>query len=240
MSDRTTRFWVAGIFAGLAAIAAVAFLVLGPGRFDPSPPSLAGHPIEGLPGQIAYVDGDACINVVDPAIGETREVYCAGGIVQAITFIDADTLAFLVWQGKPNPNWTALDIATGSTTDLGTYPDPGWNYDPTLGGRIYIADDGEIFVQEGGERRSIYNADFPQYRQPQPITLSPDGNWLFVTYAAPRDNGQELWVIALDGSVARTITKHASWDMRAATWWVDGYGAAPEMDHPELPAARAS
>lgn len=238
MVDRTTRLWVAGILTGLALMGAVAFLLLGPGRFNPSPPSLSGNPLEALPGRIAYVDDDECILIVDAATAAERELYCPLDHVQALTFVDAGTLAFLAWRGSPNPHWMALDIATGNTTDLGTYPDPGWNYDPTLAGRVFVAEDGEVFVEEDGMRRSIYDASFPEYRQPQPIALSPDGKWLMAFYSPPRGDSQQLWVIALDGSAARTVTRHANWDHRTATWWVDGHGTSPTLDHPPLPAAR--
>ncbi len=239
MPDLATRFWVAGILAGLAAIAAVAFIVLGPGRFDPSPPSLSGDPIPGLHGSIAYLDNQGCIYIVEGSTGATTKIRCDTNFPSGLTFINADTVGYFVYAGGQYPTWWAIDIGTGNATNLGSYPDPGSNYDHTLGGRIFVAEDGELFVEDNGTRRSIYSASFPEYYTPQPLTLSPDGNWLLVTYSAPRGNGPEVWVIALDGSGARTITRHANWDMRSVSWWMDGDGAAPEMAHPDLPVARA-
>jgi hypothetical protein len=239
MPDPTTRLWIAGILSGLATIAVVAFLVLGPGRFHPSPPSLEGHPVEGLPGRIAYVDEDGCIIVVELGSATEREIHCDASRPQALTFINGHTLAFTVYSGGPTPRWTAIDIPTGDSTGLGAFPDPGWEWDQTAGGRIYVDGDGEVFVVEDGNKRSLYAATYPEHDRPTPVAISSDGAWLMAFYSPPRSNGPELWIIAMDGSVARTVTKDVTWDPRGVSWWIDGFGAAPAMRHPELPTARA-
>lgn len=234
MPDTTTRLWFGGILAGMALLAALAFVVIGPGRFHPSPPSLSDNPVV-IPGQLAYLHEDGCVRVVLLSSGNDREVICPATRTAVVAWLDAGTVAIADWRGSPNPEWTAVNIETGETTSLGTHPGPRFDGDPTLNNRIRVAHDGEVFIVEDGEERSIYDAGFPEFYQPRPITFSPGDAWLLLGYNGPRGDGQELWIVAADGSVARTVTKDADWSHQAVSWWVDGEGAAPDISTPSLP-----
>jgi hypothetical protein len=236
--DRTTRFWIAGIMAGVAAMAAVAFIVLGPGRFDPSPRWLGDDPDTSIPGQIAYFSHDnRCIRVVDASGANDREVACPTGYYDFVTFIDGDTLAVGGYKGERNPNWIAVDIETGQQTELGTHPAPDPVFpDPTLDGRVEVDDDGDVYAVDEGGRREIFSASYPEYYRPTPVTLSPDGEWLLLHYSGPRSDGIELWIVAMDGRTAGTVVDEATWGSVIASWWIDGLGSTPEIDVPDAPA----
>ena len=239
MIDRTTRFWIAGIIAGLGLMAALAFVLLGPGRFDPSPPSLADNPDPAIPGQIAYLGWDnRCVRLVDASGANDRELSCPSGYYDFVAFLDARTVAVAGYKGERNPAWIAIDIETAKQTELGTHPAPEPFFpDPTLGERVRVDDDGDVLaVEPDGSTRVIYEASYPEYYRPTPITLSPDGEWLLLQYSGPRANGIELWIVAMDGHMAGTVTDDATWGSIAASWWIDGFGAAPQIDAPDAPA----
>lgn len=232
-TDLVTRFWIAGILGGLAAMAALGFVIIGPGRFDPSPPSLRGDPNLAIPGKIAYADVEGCIHVVD-ASGQNHVKLTCTDYPAAVSFAGGNIVLFARYAGERYPEWTAIDITTGEQTNLGTHPGGEFPPPPGVEG-ISIGMDGEVVYEGESGRQVIYDASYPDYYRPSPLALSPDGRWVLLQYAGPRSEGMELWIVALDGSTAGTIAKGTTWGLASASWWIEGEGVTPDIGAPEVP-----
>ena len=218
-----TRLYVAAVFAGVIAVALLAVLVLGFGRFDPSPPSLAKNPVADIPGEILYIDEDDCI-VRARASGERREqIRCAGPSINVVSWIDASTIGYATF-GPGRPVWTELSLTTGRTTSSERFPQrqPPDQLSPR-GERIDYDRDGSIYRVSDGERAKIVDFDSRNHERPSLVTWSPDGEWLLLRYK------DELWIVKRDGSVRGTLAKTRPWPQEAS-WWIDGHGYLPRLD----------
>lgn len=216
------RLYVAAIFAGVAAAAVLAVLLLGPGRFDPSPPSLSANPVPRIPGEVLFVDKDDCI-IRARASGERRDqVTCAGRGVSNLSWLSATTAGYGSYN-QGGMTWTELDLATGRTTL--TDRSPRWEPpDPVSvkGDRLDFDRSGSVYRVSGSERVKIFDFDGPRNQQPSFVTWSPDGEWLLLQY---RD---KLWIVSRDGGVAGTLARTRGWS-QDASWWIDGHGYLPRL-----------
>lgn len=213
---------VAAIFAAVAATAVLAALLLGPGRYDPSPPSLQGQPRAEIPGEVLYVDGDGCI-VRAAASGATRTpVLCGGPYPSSVSWVNADTIGYANY-GGPGIAWTEIDLRTGRQTTSDRLPQRG-PPDPVSvrGERAEVDDQGSVYVLAGGERRKVFNFDGSSRLRPSFLTWSPDGDWLLLQY---RD---QLWIVRRDGSVAGTLAKTGG-NPYESSWRIEGAGFLPKL-----------
>lgn len=226
---------LAGVIAGLVAIIAVPVLIFAYGRSDPSPPSLADDPNVGIPGEVLFFDEDGCV-VRAKASGEDMEIATCELATRPdsfVTWVDGDTIA--VAQNWPGPagtsfQMTTLDLRTGSqgtatATVAGGFVPYGPSSQASVHGERVSIDQqsGEVTILAGAEKRVVKNFDVPEYRGPQFLTWSPDGEWMLLAYYD--DDEQELWVLSRDGQTAGTLAKGLR--QPVASWYIDGLGAWP-------------
>jgi hypothetical protein len=227
------RLYAAALLGGVAMLAVLAVVVLRFGRFDPSPPSLEDHPNPAIPGELAWVDNDACI-VRAAASGATREqVYCGGrqGGLGQPTWIDATHVGVLQYSGAPGPELIEIDLETGKTTSTGKHVTIDSRGPAALtspdGETLSVDEDGTLFRIKDGQRTRIADFDVARYQQPQPMSWSPDGQWILLSYYPRRSHGSELWIVSRDGATKGTIATDVMFPN--ASWRVDGVGVTPEL-----------
>ena len=216
------RAYVAAIFAGIAAVAVLVVLLLGPGRFDPSPPSLQRDPVPEIPGEILYIDRDDCI-VRAKASGLDREqVRCVGPDVNNVSWLTDTTIGYATF-GPGRPVWNEVDLSTGKTTVTNRFPQPEPpNPVSVKGERIDFDREGSVYRVTDGERTKIFDFDGPEYQRPWLVTWSPDGEWLLLRYR------EELWIVSRDGSVQGTLARTRDHPQNAS-WRIEGHGYLPRI-----------
>lgn len=221
------RLIVAAVIAGVAVIAALGFLVLGPGRRDLSPPSLREHPRAEIPGEILYLNSEECI-VAAAASGATRrQLRCTGGVT-ALTWLEDGRVAYLSFQWGRSI-WTVFDPISGSNEQLRSdAPMPDGTLTSVRGETAEIDQQGNLYIQSATSRDKVYTfKDLPQYSRPSVRLWSPDGEWLLLQY---RD---ELWIVRRDGSLAGTlVSDDVYWS--AVSWRIPGAGITSESLRPGL------
>ncbi|MCC7363483.1 MAG: hypothetical protein IT303_03855 [Dehalococcoidia bacterium] len=236
MSRASQRLWAAAILGGVLAMIVLVVVVIQFGRKDPSPPSLQDNPELAITGRIAYVNQDNCIVIAEASGASREEVYCQPQL-EALTWVDADTLAFISFTPVERPAWVLLDLATRTTTRLGGVVNYGHlSAETSVNGEFASINEGEVLVAKDGQVRTIAEFDIPEYHWPQFLTWSPDGEWILLAYYGPRSEyGQgELWIIRRDGSVRGTIaTDYRGYSNLSASWYIEGRGYLPA--HPDLP-----
>lgn len=224
------RLLVAGVVAGVAAVAVLAVLILNFGRFDPSPPSLISRPIAEIPGEILYINDHDCIVRAQASGAGSDVLYCGGPSMTSAGWLEDGRITF-VTSGPGMPTLTTLDPDTGTTSVSATeirwrQPDPV----SVQGDRIDYDRDGSIFRVRDGERTKIFDFDGSEYQRPGLVTWSPDGNWLLLSY---RD---QLWIVSNDGRIAGTLTRSVREWSPGASWRIEGVGFTPQIG--ETPAGR--
>jgi hypothetical protein len=228
------RLAIAATLAGLLVIVALVVVILGPGRYDPSPPSLRDDPQPAIPGRILFAGRDNCLHVAEASGAADEEVYCAGDIA-FLTWTGTQTIAWAEY-GPREVHWTTLDLTTRETRDGGTATFPsGVPYDTSVNGEQVTVDHetGDVYVVGNGERRRIFAFDGPDNRQPFPVSWSPDGEWVILSYYGRGFDDQELWIVSRDGSIAGTLAGDVRGGAITVSWWIDGVGYSPEV--PTLP-----
>lgn len=224
------RLAVAGTIGGLAAVVVLVVLVLKFGQHHPSPPSLADHPNAAIPGQLLYADDHDCLVRVAASGAEREQVYCPGGPVLEVTWVDGHTAAFAGAAKPGQPTWTQIDLSTKIPTETGraaTFPPP--DEVSVKGERVNIASNGDIYVFANGTRTKIASFDVPEYGEPMLVTWSPDGGWLLLLYQPRKGNHAELWIVSRDGSIKGTVADDVrAWGGPFASWWIDGAGFLPK------------
>lgn len=213
------RLYVAGVFGGLALLVVVAVLVFAFGRSDPSPPSLTKHPRPEIPGEILYVNADACFVRVQASGASSTLLACVPQLVGGSMFWpEPDTAAFV----RPIPGaetlWT-VDLATGAAVDTGRtvsvgvppFSGPFGGAHAPDGTYAYVDDSGDLIFLANGVRTEVTKFETPRYGPPQVVLWSPDSQWLLLRYYPRRANGPELWVISRDASIQGTLLKDASY-----------------------------
>ncbi|MBA4182087.1 MAG: hypothetical protein C0506_15990, partial [Anaerolinea sp.] len=68
--------------------------------------------------------------------------------------------------------------------------------------------------------------DCGKYKVPQFLTWSPDGEWVMLTFWSDGKPGQELWILARDGSIAGTLAT-AGYNANPS-WYIEGKGVLPK------------
>ena len=218
-----SRLYVAGIFAGVVAIALLAVLVVGLGRFDPSPPSLQKKPQPQIPGQILFVDPQYCVVRIRASGADREQLTCAGPSVGVVSWLDENTIGYGTF-GPGSPSWTVVDLATGKNTAMQDAP-ARQAPDPisVKGERIDYDDQGSVYRVANGDRMKVLDFDGSGHTRPQFVTWSPDGEWVLLQY---RD---ELWIVNRDGSIKGMLAKTRPWQ-QSVSWWIDGHGYLPRLD----------
>ena len=230
------RAIVAAVLSGLVAIIAVPLLIFAYGRHDPSPPSLDDDPIAAIPGVVLFFDEDGCVVEVE-ASGARRSILTCDVPTSPASFltrIDAERIA--VAQSHPGPqasfDVTVVNLATGgqttarvSVTDVG-FPFGPSNQESVHGERVSVSVHGAVTLLAGTEKRVIKDFDVPEYRGPQFLTWSPDGEWMLLSYYG--EDEQELWVLARDGETAGTLA--GGLRQPVVSWYIEGLGAWPKVE----------
>ncbi len=227
-----TRLYAAGVLAGLAALGVLIVLLVGPGRYHPSPPDITAHPLPDAAGEILYVDPDGCI-VRARASGESRQrVTCPGPETGLVTWVDATTIGFQRTGKAPSPTWVQHNLQTGAETTTAQYPLYG-PPDPVSvrGERAEFDGSGSLYRVTGTERLRIFRFEGPRDQRPTLVTWSPDGEWLLLGYRG------ELWIVRRDGTEARTLANARMYWQPTASWWIDGYGFLPKYTLSDRAAA---
>lgn len=229
----SNRIYAVVVLGGLAVVVMVVVLVFEVGRKDPSPPSLRGEPNSAIPGEILYVDHNACI-IRAAASGATRqEVYCTpfSKYPNALYWVDDDTVAIESWGNTSGLLITDVNLETRQVERTQTLPNgpgpfpsgPGVAPDGTT---VEASADGELTLVAGGVRTVI--ADFDLDWGPEPILWSPDSQWVLVRYYPPRSDGEtEGWVVSRDGRTTGTLFTDGG--MGTAAWRIPGAGTWPEL-----------
>ena len=93
---------------------------------------------------------------------------------------------------------------------------------------ITVDPGGSVYRSNSTEpgRTRIFDCDCSNYRSPQFLTWSPDGQWVMVTYWKNDNAQQQLWIIARDGSFAGTLA--AAGPNANASWFIEGKGVLPK------------
>lgn len=235
------RLYVAGVVAGLAAVAALVLLILRFGERGTSPPSLQDHPNPEIPGRVAYVNQQHCIVLIDAAGTSREELYCIGRPPLFLSWLDARTVAFGEALG-PEVSLTAVDIQTKAARPAGVFgaDQPFWHpyrqVESPEGDRAEVDRDGRVFIIQRGARSEIADFDIGRSGWLDIASWSPDGEWLLLWHSRPGSE-RELWVLRRDGSFSGTLADDAAAGI--ASWWVDGKGYWPPLPTPTPSAAAA-
>lgn len=242
---RRDRAYAGAVLVAMLTLVIAVVLVFQFGRHHPSPPSLQDHPNSSIPGIVAYFDKDGCI-VRAAASGASKEkTYCSvdrdGG---AITWLDGHSVAYQSFRSK-GPQWVIVELDTRLTrdSDAPKRPDGSPIYPEVVRGFLSVrgesvtvdGKEGKVFVTAEGKRTEIADFDVREYGGPEPLTWSPDGDWIILAYHLPRNQQRsELWILSRDGTVRGTLAKDAAFS--GASWWIEGLGAMPKVDG--VPAAK--
>jgi hypothetical protein len=231
------RAVVAAVLGGLVAIIAVPLLIFAYGRHDPSPPSLEDDPVMAIPGTVLFFDEDGCVVEVAASGAQGSILTCDVPTSPAsfLTRIDARRIA--VAQSHPGPQGegfdvTVVNLGTGAqSTARVSIEDLGFPFGPSSqesvhGERVSIGERGEVTLLAGTEKRQIADFDVPEYRGPQFLTWSPDGEWMLLSYYG--DSEQELWVLSRDGETAGTLARGLR--QPVVSWYIEGLGAWPKVE----------
>ncbi len=241
---RKDRAYAAAVLGSVLALVLAVVLVFQFGRHHPSPPSLTEHPNSSIPGTLVYFDKDGCIIRVAASGASREKTSCSADRgAGVVAWIDAHTVVYQSFE-SPGPKWVIVDLDTGKTTIV----DPPKRTDGSpifmeMRGLLSVRGEsiavdgktGKIFVIVDGKRNEIADFDAQEYGGPQPLTWSPDGNWILLSYHPPRNQQEsELWVVSRDGAFRGTLAKDAAF--AGASWWIEGLGAMPKVDG--VPAAK--
>lgn len=228
------QLFVAGVFAGFAVLALLAVLIFQFGRHNPSPPSLQDNPNPAIPGEVLYLADNSCVVAINASGSNRREIVCPGR-VDYLVRLDDRTIVYGVY-GPPGSPATQRDLVTGQETVYPTpvtpdkmpyYGMPG-DQRSVLGEFITVDPDGSVYRSNSTEpgRTLIFDCDCAEYHIPQFYTWSPDGNWVMLSYWKENDPGQELWILARDGSFAGTLVEGSH--NVSASWYIEGKGVLPK------------
>ena len=93
---------------------------------------------------------------------------------------------------------------------------------------ITVDPDGSVYRSNSTEpgRTRIFDCDCGEYKTPQFLTWSPDGQWVMLTFWKDGKPQQELWILARDGSFAGTLA--AAGHNANASWFIEGKGVLPK------------
>jgi hypothetical protein len=189
--NRESKLWLTG--AGAVAIVVLAVIALFGIRRLPEIASLYDPGTPSLSGSVAYIDsGHAeCVNVLDVATGESREVYCADWLWLEGWDSDGN---LRVQSGDGADRVLVIDPTTGavvSSGDIGGMrpEDTESLYARATGGRATLTYGGP-----GGEV-TLIDVDGPRDYAFWNYGLTDDGRYVWVC-----DSENRLLVVASDGS----------------------------------------
>lgn len=222
------------VICTLAATVVIAVVVLVFGSRSPSPPSLLDKPHGGIPGDILFRDESQCV-VFAPASGATpTKISCRDTNPSPLTWIDDETVGVVK---EVDGQRVLLRIEVGTGDEIGRAPVPEHlrkqegvvSLEPvsSKGARARVDDRGRLFVRDSdGQEKEVANFD-TQASRLQPITWSPDGEWLMLYYTPEHDfSRNELWIVGRDGRDAGLFYRGTAAPF--VSWRIDGLGHSPQ------------
>lgn len=225
------RLYVASVIGGLALLVIMIVVVLNYGRHDPSPPSLRNHPNPAIPGKVIYVDEDQCIRRVPASGGDAEELYCLSRneYVSRLFYIDDQTIGF-AWSDSRGEILYEVNLTTRAVRDTGLSVSTWKASDVGLvspsGEEVFSDDSGGVYLLKDGTRTIVAEFDVRDYGGPNPVTWSPDGQWILLRYWG-RSDTTELWIVSRDGAIRGTVASDAGG--QAAAWYIEGAGSYPPL-----------
>ncbi len=236
-----SRLLVAGVLLGLAAIVVVPLLIFQFGRHDPSPASLTDQPNPAIPGEILYFDEDGCVVRAKASGEDTRVATCdiSSSPASFVTWLGPDTIAVAQSNfgkfGPPGGTFavSTLNLRTGdrgtgkveSSSELTSFGGPQAQ-ESVHGERVSVSPSGEVTILAGTSKTEIADFDVAEYRTPQFLTWSPDGEWMLLSYWD--DDSSELWVLSRNGKTRGTLSSGLR--QPVASWYIEGQGAWPKVE----------
>jgi len=228
------RLFVAGVFASFAVLLLLSVVIFQFGRRNPSPPSLQDKPNPAIPGEVIYLARNSCVTRISATGANKQEIVCPGRVDYLVRLDDrAIVYGFYFPSGGPA---TQRDLVTGQEAVLDATMNPDKLFTPHTGANqrsvldefITVDPDGSVYRSNSTEpgRTRIFDCDCANYRSPQFLTWSPDGQWVMVTYWKNDNAQQQLWIIARDGSFAGTLA--AAGPNANASWFIEGKGVLPK------------
>ena len=228
------RLFVAGVFASFAVLLLLSVVIFQFGRRNPSPPSLQDHPNPAIPGEVIYLSTNSCITRISASGANKQEIVCPGR-VDYLARLDERAIVYGFYFPSGGPA-TQRDLVTGQEAVLDATMNPDRLFTPHTGANqrsvldefITVDPDGSVYRSNSTEpgRTRIFDCDCANYRSPQFLTWSPDGQWVMVTYWKNDNAQQQLWIIARDGSFAGTLA--AAGPNANASWFIEGKGVLPK------------
>ena len=228
------RLFVAGVFASFAVLLLLSVVIFQFGRRNPSPPSLQDHPNPAIPGEVIYLATNSCITRISASGANKQEIVCPGR-VDYLARLDERAIVYGFYFPSGGPA-TQRDLVTGQEAVLDATMNPDKLFTPHTGANqrsvldefITVDPDGSVYRSNSTEpgRTRIFDCDCANYRSPQFLTWSPDGQWVMVTYWKNDNAQQQLWIIARDGSFAGTLA--AAGPNANASWFIEGKGVLPK------------
>ena len=228
------RLFVAGVFASFAVLLLLSVVIFQFGRRNPSPPSLQDHPNPAIPGEVIYLSTNSCITRISASGANKQEIVCPGR-VDYLARLDERAIVYGFYFPSGGPA-TQRDLVTGQEAVLATTMNPDRLFTPHTGANqrsvldefITVDPDGSVYRSNSTEpgRTRIFDCDCGEYKTPQFLTWSPDGQWVMVTYWKNDNPQQQLWIIARDGSFAGTLA--AAGPNANASWFIEGKGVLPK------------
>lgn len=228
------RLFVAGVFASFAVLLLLSVVIFQFGRRNPSPPSLQDHPNPAIPGEVIYLATNSCITRIYASGANKQEIVCPGR-VDYLARLDERAIVYGFYFPAGGPA-TQRDLVTGQEAVLDATMNPDRLFTPHTGADqrsvldefITVDPDGSVYRSNSTEpgRTRIFDCDCSNYRSPQFLTWSPDGQWVMVTYWKNDNPQQQLWIIARDGSFAGTLA--AAGHNANASWFIEGKGVLPK------------
>lgn len=172
---------------------------------------------------------------------DTRVATCdiSSSPASFVTWLGADTIAVAQSTfsklGPPDGEFavSTFNLRTGergsgkvvSSSQLFPFAGPVAQ-ESSRGERISVSPTGEVTILSGTSKVQIADFDVAEYRAPQFLTWSPDGEWMLLSYW--NDDASELWVLSRDGKTRGTLATGLR--QPVASWYIEGYGAWPKVD----------
>jgi hypothetical protein len=188
--SRESKLWLAA--AGVVAVSVLTIVIVFGIRTAPHFPSLYdGGPT--VQGAVAYVDygRDECVQVLDVATGESRQIYCADWLWLEGWDRDGN---LRVQTGDGGERVSIIDPTTGAVIAQGDFAGEGPRSVDSL---MATSDDGHATLSySGGDTEvTLLEADGPRNYAFYQYGITDDQQYAWVC-----DSEDQLLVVALDGS----------------------------------------
>lgn len=229
---RRQRFTAWATVCVLLGIASTAVGVMVFGTRSPSPPSLVNDPRTEIPGQILFRDESQCVAYAPASGGEPIKAFCRDTSPSPITWIDGQTVGIVRETEDGELEMNLVDLPTGEDRGVQEPPESlvqvrEREQVSVLGERARVDASGRLFIaSESGVEKEVANFATADNRL-SPVIWSPDGEWLLLYYAPPRDFARnEFWIVRRNGKDAGLFYRGTAEPY--ASWRIEGVGITPE------------